>query len=133
MKLPIRLLEESRSPIYHQIEEQIKALIVSGHLQAGSLLPSIRSLAKDASCSVITTRRAYQNLEQQGYIKTTQGKGTFVAEVGDAKKEEAKLATVQQTLGRAIETGRRHDYSYNELLNMIHKIIEEKKREEKIQ
>lgn len=79
MKLPITIEEGSPTPIYHQIESQLKEMIIAGHLQAGTALPSIRLLATELACSVITTRRAYQNLEQHGYIKTTQGKGTFVA------------------------------------------------------
>jgi GntR family transcriptional regulator len=130
VKLPIKIEQNSRSPIYHQIEEQIKALIVSGHLNEGDPLPSIRALAKETACSVITTRRAYQNLEQEGYIRTTQGKGTFVAKVGDEIKEQTKFSTVYHTLSMAIETGRRHDYSFEQLLDMVHTIIQQQKEKE---
>ncbi len=129
MKLPIIIREDTRTPIYHQIEEQIKALIVSGHLEAGMPLPSIRVLAKDINCSVITTRRAYQNLEQGRYIKTLQGKGTFVAEVESERKEEKKRETVYHTLEQAIETGRRHDYSFSDITKMVEAIIAEKMNE----
>jgi GntR family transcriptional regulator len=102
IRLPIRISESSREPIYHQIERQIIALIVGGQLSAGTPLPSIRALAKELSCSVITTRRAYQNLEQQGYIKTIQGKGTFVAEVQAEKKEQVANETLYEAFRRAI-------------------------------
>ncbi|WP_100371906.1 GntR family transcriptional regulator [Bacillus sp. FJAT-45037] len=123
MKLPITVQEGTRTPIYHQIEEQIKALIVSGHVTTGMPLPSIRALSKDLACSVITTRRAYQNLEQQGYIKTSQGKGTFVAEIEESLKIETKNETVYQTLKQAIEVGRRHDYSDLELKELFEKVL----------
>ncbi|SFG39043.1 transcriptional regulator, GntR family [Planifilum fulgidum] len=102
IRLPIRIAENSREPIYHQIERQIIALIVGGQLSAGTPLPSIRALAKELSCSVITTRRAYQNLEQQGYIRTIQGKGTFVAEVKAEKKEQVAHETLYEAFRRAI-------------------------------
>ena len=99
IRLPIRIAESSREPIYHQIERQIISLIVGGQLSAGTPLPSIRALAKELSCSVITTRRAYQNLEQQGYI---QGKGTFVGEVKAEKKEQVAHETLYEAFRHAI-------------------------------
>lgn len=128
VRLPIDLQEDSREPMYHQIEAQLMALIVSGHLQPGSPLPSIRSLAKDLSCSVITTGRAYQNLEQQGYIKTTQGKGTFVAEVDADKIAAAKRTTVKRTLERAVQTALQHDYKPQEIQRMVAEILNEARR-----
>lgn len=115
MELPIFLSDSSRVPIYHQIEEQIKAMIASGQLPAGTVLPSIRALSKDLKISVITTRRAYQNLEFQGFIKTTQGKGTFVAEIEEKMKQEVKIAEVDHAFKQAIETALRHDYSIEQI------------------
>ncbi|NEU29252.1 GntR family transcriptional regulator [bacterium LRH843] len=123
MRLPITILEGTRTPIYHQIEEQLKALIVSGHVTAGMPLPSIRALSKDLACSVITTRRAYQNLEQQGFIKTTQGKGTFVAEVDEELKKEAKVETVYESFKQAVDVGRRHNYKDDELRTMFERAL----------
>lgn len=115
MKLPIQLPKESRTPIYHQIEEQMKALIASGQLPTGTLLPSIRSLSKDLEVSVITTRRAYQNLEYEGFIRTVQGKGTYVAEIDTSLKKEVKVSTVKQAIKQAIEIAIRHDYTLEEI------------------
>lgn len=115
VELPIRLSKESREPIYHQIEHQLKALIAGGHLPAGSPLPSIRALSKDLEISIITTRRAYQNLEAQGFIWTSQGKGTFVADVHDSLKQQVKLSSVRQTIEKAIETALNYDYSISEI------------------
>ncbi|WP_019153539.1 GntR family transcriptional regulator [Robertmurraya massiliosenegalensis] len=106
MKLPIHVSEESREPIYHQIEMQLRALIVGGSLAPGTSLPSIRVLASELQCSVITTRRAYQNLENSGYIKTVQGKGTFVKALEEVQKEETKQKVVYDAFEKAIEQGR---------------------------
>ncbi|CAM4103126.1 GntR family transcriptional regulator [Lederbergia lenta] len=124
MELPIRLSKDSREPIYFQVEEQIKALIASGQLNAGTLLPSIRSLSKDLEVSMITTRRAYQNLEQQGFIRTTQGKGTFVSEIEEGLKKDVKIAAVKLAFETAIETALRHDYSLEEAETIFQNIVE---------
>lgn len=115
MELPIQLSKENPAPIYHQIEEQMKALIASGQLPAGTLLPSIRSLSKDLEVSVITTRRAYQNLEYEGFIRTAQGKGTYVAEIDTSLKKEVKVSTVKQAIEQAVEIAIRHDYTLEEI------------------
>ncbi|WP_313803975.1 GntR family transcriptional regulator [Cytobacillus sp.] len=123
MELPIRLSKESREPIYHQIEEQIKALIAGGQLPAGTSLPSIRVLSKELEISVITTRRAYQNLEYQGFIRTTQGKGTFVAEIEASKKEEVTVSAVYHAIEKAVETALRHDYTLEQIEVVFQEII----------
>ncbi|MEK3889170.1 GntR family transcriptional regulator [Bacillus sp. FSL K6-3431] len=128
MQLPIRLSKDSREPIYFQIEEQVKALIASGQLSAGTLLPSIRSLSKDLEVSMITTRRAYQNLEQQGFIRTTQGKGTFVSEIEEGLKKDVKIAAVKLAFETAIETALRHDYSLKEAEEIFQSIVENYQR-----
>ncbi|SEN85207.1 transcriptional regulator, GntR family [Mesobacillus persicus] len=130
MHLPIRLTKESREPIYHQIENQIKALISSGQLKTGTPLPSIRALSKDLEISVITIRRAYQNLEYQGFIKTTQGKGTFVADIEDALKEKVKVEAVYKAIEGAIETALRHDYTPTEVEKIFQSIIAAYKKKE---
>ena len=113
--LPIRLSKDSREPIYHQIEKQLKALIAGGHLAAGSPLPSIRALSKDLEISVITIRRAYQDLEAQGFIQTVHGKGTFVAEIQTTMKQETMTASVQLEFERAIRNAMVYDYTRDEI------------------
>lgn len=115
MELPIRLSKDSREPIYHQIEEQIKALIAGGQLPAGTSLPSIRALSKELEISVITIRRAYLNLEHEGFIYTTQGKGTFVAEIETEKMKEVTTLSVYQAIEKSIETALRHDYTFEQI------------------
>jgi GntR family transcriptional regulator len=105
MKIPIHVSEESREPIYHQVETQIKTLIASGQLLPGTPLPSIRALAGDVGCSVITTRRVYQNLESAGFIKTVQGKGTFVREIENVRKGETIQKVVYEAFEKAVEQG----------------------------
>ena len=92
----ITISNTSGLPIYEQIRDQIKGQIVSGSLTAGEALPSIRSLAKDLRISVITTKRAYEELEREGYLYTVAGKGCFVA--------ERNLELVREETLRAVES-----------------------------
>lgn len=131
MELPIRLSKESREPIYHQIEKQLKAIIAGGQLTAGTALPSIRVLSKDLEISVITTRRAYQNLEQQGFIETIQGKGTFVAKIETALKNQVKVSTVYQTIEKAVGTAVSYDYTLTQIEEIFNEIIKKFKTVEK--
>lgn len=131
MELPIRLSKESREPIYHQIEKQLKAIIAGGQLTAGTALPSIRVLSKDLEISVITTRRAYQNLEQQGFIETIQGKGTFVAKIETALKNQVKVSTVYQTIEKAVGTAVSYDYTLTQIEEIFNEIIKKFKTAEK--
>lgn len=123
MELPIRLSKDSREPIYHQIEKQLKALIAGGHLPTGTPLPSIRVLSKDLEISVITIRRAYQNLEYQGFIRTTQGKGTFVAEIEDSLKQQVKISSVYETIEKAVETAINYDYTIEQIEEIFHEVL----------
>lgn len=123
MELPIKLSKESREPIYHQIENQLKALIAGGHLPADTPLPSIRSLSKDLETSVITIRRAYQNLEYQGFIRTSQGKGTFVAEIEESLKQQVKVSAVYQTIEHAVETAFSYDYTLEQIEEIFREVL----------
>lgn len=126
MKVPIRIAEDSREPIYHQIETQIKTLIVGGMLHPGNPLPSIRSLASDLGCSVITTRRAYQNLEAEGFIKTVQGKGTFVCEMEDDRRNETKQRVIYETFEKAVEQGKQFGYTKEEIQAVFSTVLRDK-------
>lgn len=126
MKIPIHISEDSREPIYHQVETQIKTLIVGGQLPPGTSLPSIRALASDLGCSVITTRRAYQDLENGGFIKTVQGKGTFVRKMENIAREETKKKVVYDTFEKAIEQGIQLGCSEEEMSAIFTDIIKEK-------
>ena len=82
-------------PIYEQIVSQFKEMIISGKLKSGEALPSIRALAKDLRISVITTKRAYEELERDGFIETVAGKGSFVAEQNTEAIREEKLKAIE--------------------------------------
>ncbi|MFC0470810.1 GntR family transcriptional regulator [Halalkalibacter kiskunsagensis] len=126
MKLPIRVSEESREPIYHQIETQVKSLIVSGQLSPGTPLPSIRAMSNELACSVITTRRAYQNLETSGFIKTVQGKGTFVKELEGQRKEETKQKVVYDAFVKAVDQAKQMGCSVDDMQKIFNAVIHNK-------
>ena len=130
VKVPIQLAKDSREPIYHQIEQQLKALIAGGHLSAGVALPSIRVLSKELEVSVITTRRAYQNLEADGFIETIQGKGTFVAKLDSSLRKATKETAVHEIFEEAIQTALNYDYSYAEIMKLFEKTLKESERGE---
>jgi len=130
MELPIRISKDSREPIYHQIVNQFKALIAGGHLSAGAPLPSIRALSKDLEISIITTRRAYQDLELQGFIKTLQGKGTFVADIAEDLKEEVKVTSVHNIIENAVDTALSYDYNLSQVKEIFLTILKDKEKGE---
>ena len=88
-------------PIYEQIVRQLREQILAGALPAGEALPSIRGLAKDLRVSVITTKRAYEELESEGWIITLPGKGSFVAETRHEQQMETILAEIREHLRQA--------------------------------
>ena len=119
MELIIR--NTSDQPIYQQISAQLKAQIVSGMLKPGELLPSIRALAKDLKVSVITTKRAYDELESEGYLTTVAGKGCFVAE----QNLERQLREMEAHLSDAVQLARSCGLSRADLLETLRILLEE--------
>ena len=104
--MKILLSNASPSPIYEQILRQIRAQILSGDLKEGEALPSIRKLAQTLQISVITTKRAYDELEREGLIDTVGGKGTFVASPNAEFLREKRVRAVEEKLGEAITEAR---------------------------
>ncbi|WP_409343212.1 GntR family transcriptional regulator [Paenibacillus sp. MBLB4367] len=125
MKIPIDVSADRAEPMYHQIEEQLRALILSGQLAEGLLLPSIREFAADLSCSVITIRRVYQDLEQEGFLRTRQGTGTFVAKVDVTERERYRRDAVYEALKAAVEVGQRIHCSADEMRDMLEELLRE--------
>ena len=121
MELIIR--NNSGQPIYDQISGQIKAQILSGALSPGDALPSIRGLAKDLKISVITTKRAYDELEAQGLINTVAGKGCFVAEPDLALFREQSLHLLEDHLAAAAELARTCGLSEPELAELLRQAL----------
>ncbi len=112
-------------PIYDQICAQIKAQIIAGQLAPGEALPSIRALAKDLKISVITTKRAYDELEAEGFLYTVAGKGCFVAEKNLDIIREQQLKDLEAHLAAAVELARTCGVSPPELHEMLRILIEE--------
>ena len=123
MELIIR--NNANQPIYDQICAQIKDQIIAGALAPGDALPSIRALAKDLKISVITTKRAYDELEAEGFVCTVAGKGCFVAEKNMELVREHQLKTLEAQLSAAVKTARGCGVTTEELLNMLHILLEE--------
>ena len=123
MELIIR--NTNNQPIYEQICQQIKAQIISGALSPGEALPSIRGLAKDLKISVITTKRAYDELEAQGFLTTVAGKGCFVAEKNLDLIRERQLQELESHLTAAAERAKRCGGGPQELQNMLGILLEE--------
>lgn len=123
MELIIR--NTTNQPIYDQICAQIKEQILSGALRPGEALPSIRALAKDLKISVITTKRAYDELEAEGFLYTVAGKGCFVAEKDLDLIREQRLRELEGHLSAAADLARSCGVSAEELINMIHILLEE--------
>lgn len=106
MFIPIQVDENRAEPLYAQIETQLRAMILSGHLEVGTLLPSIRELASQLNCSIITIRRVYQDLEQEGLLRTRQGTGTFIADVRQGEREQYRRQAVEDALQAAIDAAK---------------------------
>ncbi|WP_178024193.1 GntR family transcriptional regulator [uncultured Paenibacillus sp.] len=126
MWIPIQINENSAAPLYHQIESQLRALIVSGQIEEGTLLPSIREFAGALNCSVITVRRVYQDLETEGLLRTKQGTGTFVAKVGADERDGYRTAVVKEALEKAVDTGQSLQYGAEELKQLFLQIVKQK-------
>ena len=112
-------------PIYRQIVEQLEQQIIAGGLAPDTPLPSIRNLAKDLKISVITTKRAYEELEARGCIYTMPGKGCFVRQPSQVARQEAGLREIEQHLSAAWDLARKQGVSGQDLRDMLALIMEE--------
>lgn len=121
----IVISNSSQEPIYEQIARQIKNMIMRGELTEGDMLPSIRSLAKELQISVITTKRAYQELENDGYIVTVQGKGSFVAAQNKELLKEMRLKIVEEKLAEAVDAAKTIELTLEEMQEMLRILYEE--------
>lgn len=117
--MQIMISNSSKEPIYEQIYYQIKKLILSGDLQEGDSLPSMRQLAKDLQVSIITTKRAYEELEKSGFIYSIVGKGSFVSEQNKEMMRERKIAVIEENLMIAVQNGKEMGFSLKELKDML--------------
>lgn len=117
--MEIVISNASDKPIYEQIASQIRGAIMTGELGQGARLPSIRSLATQLRISAITTKRAYQDLEAQGFIHTVPGKGCFVAANNLELLREERLRMIEASLAKAVSDARSAGISAQELHDML--------------
>ena len=118
MQLMIR--NNTAAPIYQQIYQQIKEQIINGTLEEDTMLPSIRSLAKELRISIITTKRAYEELERDGFVETMQGRGTYVAQQDAEQVREEHRRRIEQKLLEAVEIAKSADISEREVCETLH-------------
>jgi GntR family transcriptional regulator len=121
----IIISNSSQDPIYEQISRQIKSQIISGELAEGAVLPSIRRLAQDLAISVITTKRAYEELEREGFIDSVGGKGMFVAAQNPQFLREKRMRVVEEKLAAAVEEARLLGIGPEELARMLELLYKE--------
>ena len=121
----IVLSNASGQNIYEQIIDQIKDAIMKGDLNPGDALPSIRALARDLRISVITTKRAYDELEAERFVESIQGKGSFVAAQDSAMMREKRLKSIEARLSEALIEARLLGFDYEELEQMLRILWEE--------
>ena len=124
--MDIVISNTSGVPIYEQIEEQIKSQIMTGALTAGEALPSMRVLAKELKISIITTKRAYEDLERDGFIESVTGKGSFVKAVNSDIVKENMMFEIQELLDKACDKAVIGKVTRDELKEMIDLLYDEK-------
>lgn len=125
--MPLKLIISNRSgvPIYEQIKAQVKEAIFSGELREDDLLPSIRQLAKDLQISVITTTRAYSDLEEEGFVVNVQGKGCYVLPQNKEMLRENAIVKVESGLTEAIAAAKAGGVSKADLLEILETLCRE--------
>ena len=121
----IIITNSAGTPIYEQIASQIKAMILSGKLNEGDALPSMRNLAQDLRVSVITTKRAYEILESEGMIESFTGRGSFVAAKDPQLMREQNLREIEGYLTKAAEVARRSGISREEITELMSLVLDE--------
>ncbi len=117
--MKIIISNSSPEPIYEQIAKQIKSQIIAGDLEEGAALPSIRKLAQELHISVITTKRAYEELEKEGFIDTVAGKGTFVAIQNKEMLREKKMKSIEDQMTDMVSEAQKMGISLEELQEML--------------
>ncbi len=122
--MEIIISNSSTSPIYEQISRQIKDQILQGELKAGDALPSMRMLAKELRISLITTKRAYEDLEKDGFLETVPGKGCFVSEKNMEFLREEQLRQVEARLQEAVNAAIPCGLGLEELKEMLEALWE---------
>ena len=123
--MDIIITNNSDKPIYDQIKEQIKEMILSGDMKEGDALPSMRLLAKELRISIITTKRAYEELEREGYIESYTGKGSFVKGINQEVVRENVLCEIEELFDVAVSKAKLAKLPYEELEQRLKLLYEE--------
>lgn len=123
--MEIYISNSSGKPIYEQITAQIKSMILNGELEEGTPLPSMRLLAKELRISVITTQRAYGDLERDGFIETVTGKGSFVARKNLELVREEQLRRAEECIRQAVDVAKIGGITLEELEEMLRLLYDE--------
>lgn len=123
--MDIIIVGDSVIPLYEQITRQIKEQILQGKLEQGSILPSIRMMAKELKVSIITVKRAYEDLEQEGFVKTTPGKGTYVSLDNRERLMEIRISQLEEKLEEVISSAKNIDMSLEDLVERVTLIYRE--------
>ncbi|GGJ14419.1 GntR family transcriptional regulator [Paenibacillus hunanensis] len=126
MRIPVQINENSAEPLYRQVEDQLRALILSGQIEEGRLLPSIREFAAELKCSVITIRRVYQDLENEGLLRTRQGTGTFVTKVEEEQRVRLGEQQIRQLLDEVITRGTNFGWNRQQLHELFEQLLSER-------
>jgi GntR family transcriptional regulator len=121
----IIISNSSGKAIYQQIVDQIKSNIIKENVEEGEALPSIRNLAKELNISVITTKRAYEELEREGFIQTVPGKGSFIAPQNKELMREKKIKIIEDKLQQVVKSSKLMGVSLEELIQMLKILYEE--------
>lgn len=124
-EMDIIISNSNEKPIYEQITTQIKNLIISGELKTGDMLPSMRLLAKELRISVITTKRAYEELEREGFIESITGKGSFVAGKNTEFIKEEQFRIVEDNLQKAVDIATMSGIGLYELIDILKMLYKE--------
>lgn len=125
--MDIIISNSTSKPIYEQITSQIKQMIMTGELKSGESIPSMRSLAKSLHISVITVQKAYEDLQRDGFIETTIGRGSFVSSNNKDFIKEEKQREIESHLQKAIELSKENGISLAKLIDLLKIFYEEEK------
>ncbi|HHT21414.1 MAG TPA: GntR family transcriptional regulator [Tissierellia bacterium] len=123
--MTILIRNTSKTPVYQQIAEQIRQAMLKGDLSEGEALPSVRALSSDLSVSVITVKKAYDQLEEQGLVVTQAGRGTFVLEKNIDLVRDYKLKEIQDVLAKAIDLAKANGFTQSDIAELFSLLWEE--------
>ena len=121
----ILLNNSSMVPIYEQLTDQVKREIISGHLKENESLPSVRALSAEQRISALTVKKAYDRLEEEGFVVTVHGKGTYVAATDRQLAMEARKKAVEDDFAAAVEKARAVGFTRNDILDIVALVLED--------